>query len=77
MYSPENGPPGRRSRLLIDFQNHLEYEIRPPRVLKELQGEVGMVKELFAAVDPNFDGLVNSGGGDGGACVEGHHSPWR
>ena len=76
MYSPENGPPGRRSRLLIDFQNHLEYEIRLPRVLKELQGEVGMEKEAFGAFDPIFDGLAN-GRGCGGACVEGHHLPWR
>ena len=76
MYSPESGPPRRRSRLLIDFQNHLKYEIRLPRLLEELQGEVEMEKEAFGAVDPIFDDPAN-GRGYGGARVGGHHAPWR
>jgi hypothetical protein len=35
-----------------------------------------MEKEAFGAVDPILGGLAH-GWGDGGACVEGYHSPWR
>ncbi len=64
MYSQQDGPTRRHSRLLID----LEDQIRPPWLLKELQGELEMEKEAFGVVDPHFECLTH-GWGDGSAPV--------
>ena len=76
MYSPENGPRGRQSRLLINLEDQLGDQVQLPWLLEELQGELEMEKEAFGVVDPDSDGLDHDWGDDG-APVEGYHSPWR
>jgi hypothetical protein len=76
MYSQENGPPRRHGRLLINLEHQLEDRTRPRWLFEELQGELETEKEALDEVDSDLDDLAHDGG-DGGACIEGHHSPWR